>query len=135
MARLHALLGNFQVHASAIGQLFAGAFENFFEFALGFGEFLLMEERKCFVVELELSLDTRVNQLDTAALGDALELKVFFSIGWLYGAWDSWNAQDFPNWACAPLACRECSRATIARQRKAGVTSLIHKELSRSRKG
>jgi len=69
VARLHTLLGDFQVHASAVGELFAGAFENFFEFALGLGEFLLVEERKCFVVELELSLDTRVNELDTAALG------------------------------------------------------------------
>src|SRR6202000_860373 len=69
------------------------------------------------------------------AEGDALELKVFFSIGWLYGAWDSWSAQDFPNWACAPLACRECSRATTARQRNEGVTSLIHEALSRSHRG
>jgi hypothetical protein len=69
VARLHTLLGDFQVHASAVGELFAGAFENFFEFAFGLGEFLLVEERKCFVVELELSLDTRVNELDTAALG------------------------------------------------------------------
>jgi hypothetical protein len=28
-----------------------------------------MEERECFVVELELSLNTRINELDTAALG------------------------------------------------------------------
>jgi hypothetical protein len=69
VARLHALFGDFQVHASAIGELFTGTFENFFEFAFGFGEFLLVEERKGFVVELELSLDTRVNELDTAALG------------------------------------------------------------------
>jgi hypothetical protein len=57
------------VHASAVSELFAGAFENFFEFAFGFGELLLMKERKGFVVELELSLDTRINELDTAALG------------------------------------------------------------------
>src|ERR1700733_990526 len=50
------------------------------------------------------------------------------------GAWDSWCAHDFPNWACAPLALRECSRATIARQREGGVTSLLHNALSRSRK-
>jgi hypothetical protein len=37
----HALLGNFDVHASAIGELFAGAFDYFFEFLFGAGEFLL----------------------------------------------------------------------------------------------
>ena len=39
--RLHALLGNFYVHAGAIGEFFAGAFHNFFEFLLGARKFLL----------------------------------------------------------------------------------------------
>ena len=69
VARLHALLGDFEVHASAIGEFFAGAFENFFELAFGFGEFLLMKEGQGFVVELQLSLNTRVDHLDAAALG------------------------------------------------------------------
>ena len=45
-----------------------GPFENFFEFLLGLGEFLLMKEREGFVVELELRLDARIDQLDAATL-------------------------------------------------------------------
>ena len=44
VARLHALLGDFQVHASAIGKFFAGAFENLFKFGFGFGKLLLVKE-------------------------------------------------------------------------------------------
>ena len=33
--RLHALLGDLDVHAGAVGEFFAGAFQNFFEFLLG----------------------------------------------------------------------------------------------------
>ena len=40
---LHALFGDFHVHASAIGEFFAGAFEDFFEFLLGTGKFLLVK--------------------------------------------------------------------------------------------
>ena len=50
VARLHALLGDFDVHASAVGEFFAGAFENLFQFLLGAGEFLLVEERQSFIV-------------------------------------------------------------------------------------
>ena len=39
--RLHALLGNFYVHAGAVGELLAGAFDNFFKFLLGARKFLL----------------------------------------------------------------------------------------------
>jgi hypothetical protein len=57
------------VHAGAIGEFLAGAFENFFKFLLGASEFLLMEEGQSFVIDFELRLDARVNQLDTSALG------------------------------------------------------------------
>jgi hypothetical protein len=57
------------VHASAIGEFLAGAFENFFKFLLGAGKFLLMKEGQGFIVEFELRLDERVNQLDTPTLG------------------------------------------------------------------
>ena len=67
--RLHALLGDFEVHASAVGEFFAGAFENFFELLLGTGKFLLVKECQRLVIELELSLDAGVNQFDAAALG------------------------------------------------------------------
>jgi hypothetical protein len=69
VAGLHALLGDFEVHTSAIGEFFAGAFENFFELGFGLGELLLVEERERFVVKLELSLDTGVDHFDAAALG------------------------------------------------------------------
>jgi hypothetical protein len=67
--RLHALFGDLDVHAGAIGELFAGAFQNFFEFLFGPGEFLLMEEGQSFVVDFELGLNARVDELDTATLG------------------------------------------------------------------
>jgi hypothetical protein len=38
---LHALLGNFDVHTSAVGEFSAGAFDYFFKFGLGAREFLL----------------------------------------------------------------------------------------------
>ena len=69
LRRLHALLGDFHVHARAIGEFLAGAFENFFKFLLGACKFLLMKEREGFVVDLELRLDARVDQLDAATLG------------------------------------------------------------------
>src|SRR2546430_9010511 len=43
--RLHALLGDFQMHARAIGEFLAGAFENFFKFLLGASEFLLIDRK------------------------------------------------------------------------------------------
>jgi hypothetical protein len=72
VARLHALLGNFEMHASAISEFFAGAFENLFELAFGFSELLLMKEGQGFVVEFQLSLNPGVDHLDTAALGGML---------------------------------------------------------------
>src|SRR5260370_39248031 len=66
---LHALLGDFQMHARAIGELFAWPFQNFFEFLLGLGKFLLVKKRESFIVSFELCLDERINQLDAAALG------------------------------------------------------------------
>ncbi len=65
---LHTLLSNFDVHTRTIRELFAGALKNFFEFLLGAREFLLMKEGECFVVELELSLNTGVNEFDPATL-------------------------------------------------------------------
>ena len=64
----HALLGDLDVHAGAVGELFAGAFQNFFEFLLGASKFLLMEERQSFIVDFELRLNERIDELDTAAL-------------------------------------------------------------------
>src|SRR5713101_6004177 len=69
LRRLHALLGDFHVHARAIGEFLAGAFEYFFQFLLGTSEFLLMKESQSFVVDFELRLNTGVNQLDTPTLG------------------------------------------------------------------
>ena len=65
---LHALLGNFQVHARAVRQLFAGALEHFFEFLLGARKFLLMKERQRFVVRFQLRLHSWINQFNAAAL-------------------------------------------------------------------
>src|SRR5881296_2728228 len=42
--RPHALLGDLDVHARAVGKFFAGTFQNFFELLLGPGEFLLMKQ-------------------------------------------------------------------------------------------
>jgi hypothetical protein len=67
--RLHALLGDFQVHARAIGEFLAGAFENFFKFLLGAGEFLLMKEGQGFIVDFELRLHQGIDELDTPTLG------------------------------------------------------------------
>ena len=65
---LHALFGNFDVHARAIGEFFAGPLQDFFELLLRFGVLLLMEERQSFVVGFHLSLDERVDEFDAAAL-------------------------------------------------------------------
>src|SRR5260370_27072922 len=67
--RLHALLGDFQVHARAIREFLAGAFENFFKFLLGPGEFLLMKEGQGLVVDFELRLHQGIEQFDTPTLG------------------------------------------------------------------
>jgi hypothetical protein len=56
------------VHARAIGKFFARTFQHFLEFLLGFGEFLLVEKGKRFVVELQLRLHAWVNQFHAAAL-------------------------------------------------------------------
>src|SRR2546427_12937070 len=66
--RLHALFGDFHVHARAIREFLAGTFQNFFKFLLGAREFLLMEERESLIVKFELRLDERVHQLDTPTL-------------------------------------------------------------------
>jgi len=62
-------LGDFYVHAGAIGESLARAFQNFFKFLLGAGEFLLMKEGQRFIVDFELRLDERVDELDTPTLG------------------------------------------------------------------
>jgi len=56
------------VHARAIRELLAGAFENFLKFLLGACEFLLMKERQGFIVKFELRLDERIDQFDTSTL-------------------------------------------------------------------
>jgi len=57
------------MHLGAVGKFLAGAFDNFFQFQLGFLEFLLLEESQGLVIELHLRLDTRVNHFNAAALG------------------------------------------------------------------
>ena len=57
------------VHAGAVGKFFAGAFDHFFQFLLGFLEFLLVEEAKSFIVELHLRLDAGIDHFYAAALG------------------------------------------------------------------
>ena len=76
LGRLHALLGNFQVHARAVGEFLAGAFEDSFQFLLGASEFLLMKEGEGLVIDFELRLDAGIDELDPASLG-----------GW--GRWES----------------------------------------------
>jgi hypothetical protein len=44
LRRLHALIGDLDVHSSAVGQFLAGALDNFFQLLLGALKFLLMEE-------------------------------------------------------------------------------------------
>jgi hypothetical protein len=61
LRRLHALLGDFQVHARTIGEFLAGAFENFFQLLLGASEFLLMKQSQGFIVDFELGLDEGIN--------------------------------------------------------------------------
>ena len=68
LRRLHALFGNFDVHARAVGEFLAGAGDNFFQFLFGTLKFLLVEETERFVVKLHLRLDQRVNHFDAAAL-------------------------------------------------------------------
>lgn len=66
--RLHALLGNFDVHARAIRKLFAGTFHNFFQLLFRFGVFLLVKQGQRFVVGLHLRLDERIDKFDPSAL-------------------------------------------------------------------
>jgi len=42
--RLHALLGNFDVHARAIREFFARTFQDFFQFLFRLGVFLLVKQ-------------------------------------------------------------------------------------------
>lgn len=51
VAGFHALLGDLQVHARTIRQLFARPFQNFFQLLLGAGKFLLMKKGEGFVVQ------------------------------------------------------------------------------------
>jgi hypothetical protein len=67
--RFHALLGDFDVHARAVGKLFAGTFQNPFQLLLGAREFLLVKEGEGFVVEFKLCLHTGIDQFDAATLG------------------------------------------------------------------
>jgi hypothetical protein len=60
------------MHPGAVNELFARTLENFFEFALGLSELLLVKKRECLVVELELGLNAGVDQLDAATLGRML---------------------------------------------------------------
>ncbi len=68
MRRLHPLFCDAHVHARAISKFFAGSFKNFFQFLFGSSEFLLVKQRQGFVVELELSLNARIDQFHTPAL-------------------------------------------------------------------
>ena len=68
VGRLHALFGNAQMGASAVGKFFAGADENLLEFLLGPLKFLLVEEGHGLFVDLHLSLNERINHFDTTAL-------------------------------------------------------------------
>jgi len=63
------MIGDIDVHAGAIGELLAGALQNFFEFLLGFGEFLLVKERQRLIVNFELRLNAGIDELDASALG------------------------------------------------------------------
>src|SRR6266481_2416081 len=54
LGRPHALLGDFHMHARAVREFLAGAFQNFFKFLLGAGEFLLMKQSQSFIVDFEL---------------------------------------------------------------------------------
>ena len=68
-ARLHALLGDIDVHAGAVGKPFTGSFKNFFQFLLGFGKSLLVKERQRLIVNFELRLNAGIDELDASALG------------------------------------------------------------------
>lgn len=69
LRRLHALFCNFQMHASAVGELLARAFENLLQFLLGALKSLLMKMDQSLIVDFHLSLDARIDQLDAASLG------------------------------------------------------------------
>ena len=67
--RLHALLGDAKVRASAIGQFPTWASDDLFEFLFGTLELLLMEETHGLLVGLHLGLDQGVDEFDSATLG------------------------------------------------------------------
>lgn len=67
---LHALLGNAEMGAGAIGQFPAGAGNDLLQLLFGALEFLLVEEGHGLFVELHLSLDLGVDQLDATTLGN-----------------------------------------------------------------
>jgi len=65
---LHALLGDFHVHAGAVGKLLAGPLKNLLELLLGAGEFLLMKKSQGLVIDFELRLDEGIDELDAPPL-------------------------------------------------------------------
>ncbi len=69
LGRLHALFGNFDVHAGAVGEFLAGAGDNFFQFLFGALKFLLVKQAESLVVELHLSLNERIDHFNASALG------------------------------------------------------------------
>jgi len=69
LGRLHPLFGDFDVHAGAVSQFFAGANDNFFQFLLGALKFLLVEQGKRLIILLHLRLNERVNHFYASALG------------------------------------------------------------------
>jgi len=66
------------MHARTVGEFLAGAFQNFFKFLLGTGEFLLMKEGQGFVVDFELRLDKGIHEFDTAPLGRGRRREALF---------------------------------------------------------
>ena len=67
-AWLHALFSDAQVHAGAVRKALTGTFEYFFQFLLGLGKFLLVEEGERFVVDFELRLNQGIDQFYSASL-------------------------------------------------------------------
>jgi hypothetical protein len=66
---LHALVGNLEVHAGAVGELFTWTFQNLLELLFGASELLLMEKGQGFIVEFQLGLHAGIDHFHPAALG------------------------------------------------------------------
>ena len=69
---LHALFGDAEMGAGAVGQFPAGTGNDLFEFLFGALELLLVKQSHRFFVEFHLGLDQRVDQFDTTALRGSL---------------------------------------------------------------